>query len=110
MQAFVPTILTTIMFAAAFLVVARREEGYTWWKALLVPLAGALTGILTGLGIEALPSGMRLASAWASLLLVAAVVAFGCRWMLMSWRDAALIGVGFVLMQFFVAYAVARML
>jgi hypothetical protein len=109
-QEMLPSLTVTALFAAALLVVARREEAYAWWKALLAPVAGQASALGLSLLAASVPPSVGIILAWGSLLLVAAVIALACRWMRMGWRDAVLVGVFFVVVQFAVSQAGAYLL
>ena len=106
LQELIPSLATTAVFAICLVVIARREEGYTWWKAALIPFAGALTGVLTELLIGVIESPvLQTVVAIVSLLAVIAVMAvLAHRVLLMSWRDASLLGLGYVLVQAAVSF------
>jgi len=104
-QELIPSLTVTAFFTLALLFVARQEEGYTWWKAVAATFAGQGIAIAFGIGIEALPSVVGRILAWASLPVIAAAVALGCRWMRMSWRDGSVVGASFVIIHFLVSLA-----
>jgi hypothetical protein len=107
LQELLPSLSVTAAFAVCLAVVARQEEGYSWWKAVAVVLAGAATGVGTELviGLAGAPA-LQTALAILGLLAVVAAIALPARfWMLMSWRDATLVGVGYVLAQAAVSIA-----
>lgn len=95
------SLAVTAAFALCLVVVARREEGYTWWKAVLVVVAGALTAHGTGLLVETIgPLWLLITAAVLSLFAVVAAIALGGRfWLQMTWRDALLVGLGYLLAQ-----------
>ncbi len=107
LQELLPSLSVTAAFAVCLAVVARQEEGYTWWKAVAVVLAGAIAGVGAELiiGLAGNP-GIQTALAALSLLVVVAAITLPARfWMLMSWRDSILVGVGYVLAQAAVSVA-----
>ena len=106
LQELIPSLATTTVFAICLVVIARSEEGYTWWKAALVPFAGALTGVLTELLIGVIDSPvLKTVVAIISLFAVIAVIAIlAHRALLMSWRDGSLLGVGYVVVQAAVSF------
>ncbi|RFC46216.1 MAG: hypothetical protein DVB23_001706 [Verrucomicrobia bacterium] len=107
LQELLPSLGVTVSFAICLMFVARQEEGYRWWKALLIVFCGALTGIVSELAIQSAGSPI-LQTVLAVLSLVAVVAAIalpGKFWLLMSWRDAILVGIGYVLAQAAVSVA-----
>lgn len=101
LQELLPSLSVTIAFAISLMVVARQEDGYQWWKALMVVVFGAVTGVGSELAIQAAGTPLlQTVLAVFSLLAVVAAITLPARfWLLMSWRDSLLVGLGYVFAQ-----------
>jgi hypothetical protein len=107
LQEILPSLLATAVFALCLVFVARQEEAYAWWKAVVIPLAGALILIGTEMLVGVVPSEtLRIGIAWLSIFLVIGGVTGLARILLqMSWRDASLVGVAYAIAQAAVFFA-----
>ena len=107
LQEILPSLLATAIFALCLVFVARQEEAYAWWKAVVIPVAGALILIGAELLTGVVPVEMvRISIAWLTIPLVIAGVAGLSRILLqMSWRDASLVGVAYAIAQAAVFFA-----
>jgi len=107
LQEILPSLLATAIFALCLVFVARQEEAYAWWKAVVIPVAGALILIGTELLIGVVPVEiLRISIAWLSIPLVIGGVAGLSRVLLqMSWRDSSLVGVAYAIAQAAVFFA-----
>jgi membrane-bound ClpP family serine protease len=107
LQQLLPSLSATVAFALCLVFVTRQEEGYVWWKAILIPIAGALLLLGFELIEGIIPiEAVRIAVAWFSIFAVIGGVSLLARNLLqMSWRDAALVGVAYAVAQAAVFFA-----
>ncbi len=101
-------LIATGLLALMLVWVTRHERGYAWWKAVLVAAGGGLASFLIGNAAEAGRSVLGDVSNWLGIVLVLVVVSFLFRVLLaVSWRDASLLSVAFIVLQVVVAILMA---
>jgi membrane-bound ClpP family serine protease len=107
LQELLPSLTATVAFALCLVFVTRQEEAYAWWKALVIPLAGALILLGSELIEGMIPiEGVRITIAWLSIFAVIAGVTVLSRNLLqMSWRDAFFVGIAYAVVQAAVFFA-----